>query len=232
MAQLIALRANCGRPHWVLIGEAHSLLPAEESQLAFQPDELSSSMMYVSVHPESMSPAVLDSVDALIAIGANPGATLAKYRAPLGIACAAPPDLALRPGEALAWMRRADDAPYRFAMQPSEAERKQHRRRLVEGQLPAERSFYFRGAEKKLNLRAQNLPLFLQIGMGVDEETWLHHLQQGDYSRWLHESVKDPRLAMEVADVERSSADAASSRARVSAIIGKYMQAADERAPA
>jgi hydroxymethylpyrimidine pyrophosphatase-like HAD family hydrolase len=232
IARLAALRATCGRPHWVVVGEAQSLLPAEDSQAAFKPDELSSSMMYVSVHPESMSPAVLDSVDALIAMGANPGATLAKYCTPLGIACAASRDLSLGPGEALAWMRRAGDAPYRFAMQPSEAERKQHRRRLVEGQLPAERSFYFRGAQKKLNLRAQNLPLFLQIGMGVDEETWLHHLHQGDYSRWLHESVKDPRLAMEVADVERSAADAASSRARVSAIIEKYMQAADERATA
>jgi hypothetical protein len=214
-----------------VIGEAHSLLPAEKNA-AIKPDELSSSMLYVSVHPESMSAAVLESVDALIAIGPDPAATLAKYCAPLKIACAAPAGLTLRPGEAVAWMRRSGDAPYRFAMQPSEAERKQHRRRLVEGQLPAERSFYFRGADRKLNLRAQNLPLFLQIGMGVDEETWLHHLRQGDYSRWLHESVKDPRLAQEVADVERSAADAASSRARVNAIIGKYMQAADERASA
>jgi hypothetical protein len=229
VAQLAALRATCGRPHWVLVGEAQSLLPAEDSDPALKPDDLGSSMMYVSVHPESMSPAVLDSVDAVIGIGAHPASTLAKYCGSLGIACAVPTDLSLRPGEAVAWMRRAAEAPYRFAMQPSEAERKQHRRRLVEGQLPAERSFYYRGAQKKLNLRAQNLPLFLQIGMGVDDETWLHHLSQGDYSRWLQESVKDPRLAAEVAEVEHSGADASSSRARVTSILEKFMKAPDER---
>ncbi|MPZ42663.1 MAG: HAD-IIB family hydrolase [Betaproteobacteria bacterium] len=230
VAQLATLRATCGRPHWILVGEAQFLLPAEDSDAALKPNDFGSSMMYVSVHPESMSPAVLGSVDALIGIGANPTATLAKYCGPLGLACAVPAHFSLRPGEAVAWMRRTAEAPLRFAMQPSEAERKQHRRRLVEGQLPAERSFYFRGAQKKLNLRAQNLPLFLQIGMGVDEETWLHHLRQGDYSRWLQESVKDTRLATEVAEVERSAADAAASRARVTAILEKYMKAADERA--
>src|SRR5690606_27222160 len=132
-------------------------------------------------------------------------------------------DLALRPGEALAWMRHGDEPPFRFTPEPSEAERKQHRRRLIEGQLPAERSFYFRGPRKQLNLRAQNLPLFLQIGLGVDEETWLHHLRQGDYSRWLRESVKDPALAAEVAAVEASGADADASRAQVSAILQKFM---------
>ncbi len=72
VAQFAALRATCGRPHWVLVGEAHTLLPAEDSDPAVKPDDLGSSMMYVSVHPESMSPAVLDSVDALIGIGAHP----------------------------------------------------------------------------------------------------------------------------------------------------------------
>src|SRR5690606_35982409 len=128
------------------------------SEAVVKPDELAGSMLYVSVHPESMSAAVLESVDALIGIGAHPAGTLAKYCGALGIACPVPSDLSLRPGEAVAWMRVAAEAPYRFAMQPSEVERKQHRRRLVEGQLPAERSFYYRGPRKKLNLRAQNLP--------------------------------------------------------------------------
>jgi hypothetical protein len=37
----------------------------------------------------------------------------------------------------------------------------------------------------------------------VDDETWLFHLQRGDYSRWLREVIKDPRLADLVQGTER-----------------------------
>jgi hypothetical protein len=41
-----------------------------------------------------------------------------------------------------------------------------------------------RGPENALNLRAQNLMIFLQLADGVDDRTWQHHLHAGDYSRW------------------------------------------------
>ena len=46
----------------------------------------------------------------------------------------------------------------------------------------------------RLNLRAQNLGMFIQIAQGVDDETWLHHLRRGDYSRWFSAAIKDPVL--------------------------------------
>ncbi len=46
--------------------------------------------------------------------------------------------------------------------------------------------------------------LFTQIAEGVDEETWLFHLQQGDYSRWFREAIKDESLAEEVEKIEKS----------------------------
>jgi hydroxymethylpyrimidine pyrophosphatase-like HAD family hydrolase len=226
LARLRSLRTTCGRPHWVLVAEAHGLLSAQDAAVAVD-FEGASSMLYVSVHPEAMNPGVLGAVDVVVAIGPQPAATVAKVSTALRTDCPVTAELPHRSGEAVVWMRRTDVAPYPYVMQPSEAERKQHRRRLVEGQLPPERSFYFRGAQKKLNLRAQNLPLFIQIGMGVDAETWLHHLQQGDYSRWLQESVKDPRLAAEVAAVEANDQDAESSRARIAAVLENFMQAAE-----
>src|SRR5205085_10535135 len=45
---------------------------------------------------------------------------------------------------------------------------------------PADR-FYFRGPDGKLNLAAQNLRIFMQLGEGVDDVTWQFHLKQGDY---------------------------------------------------
>jgi hypothetical protein len=36
----------------------------------------------------------------------------------------------------------------------------------------------------------------------VDDETWVYHLRQGDYSRWLEDCVKDKILAEEARRVE------------------------------
>jgi hypothetical protein len=53
-----------------------------------------------------------------------------------------------------------------------------------------------------LNLRAHNLILFLELAEGVDDETWLHHLRQGDYSRWFREKIGDKRLARDAEQIE------------------------------
>jgi len=53
----------------------------------------------------------------------------------------------------------------------------------------------------------------------VDDETWLYHLHQGDYSRWLRDAIKDDGLADEVAQVEQQENGAAQSRAAVKAAI-------------
>ena len=62
--------------------------------------------------------------------------------------------------------------------------------------------------------------LFTQIAEGVDDETWLFHLQQGDYSRWFQEAIKDESLAEEVAEIEKSNHNSASeSRNAIKAAI-------------
>jgi hypothetical protein len=102
------------------------------------------------------------------------------------------------------------------------------RRKVAEGELPPERSFYFRGPQKKLNLRAQNLALFLQIGSGVDDDTWLHHLAQRDYSRWLREAVKDPVLSTQVEEIERTGGTVEATRARIEAAIRAFVRPLQE----
>jgi len=107
-------------------------------------------------------------------------------------------------------------------------EMQRHSRKYVEGELGEDKSFYFRGPDQALNLRAQNLVLFLQIAEGIDETIWLHHLRAGDYSRWLRDSIKDDELANDVAGIERDAALTASqSRGRVKeAIEHRYSGAA------
>ncbi|MBO0800308.1 MAG: phosphoglycolate phosphatase, partial [Blastocatellia bacterium] len=77
-----------------------------------------------------------------------------------------------------------------------------------------------RGPAGKLNLRAQNLMVFLQMADGVDDETWLHHLRSGEYSTWFRAVIKDEALAQDAARVENdASLTASESRARLRALI-------------
>src|SRR5207253_10359260 len=75
----------------------------------------------------------------------------------------------------------------------------------------------------KLNLRAQNLILFLQIADGVDDETWTYHLRQGDYSRWLRERIKDDVIAAEAGAIEANKdLSPRESRAEFRALIERH----------
>ena len=90
---------------------------------------------------------------------------------------------ALEAGTALLWNKAADGAPTLVRVEPSRTERRRHLRKYAEGELPEDRSFYFRGPEGKLNLRAHNLILFMDLADGVDDETWLFHLRRGEISQ-------------------------------------------------
>lgn len=54
--------------------------------------------------------------------------------------------------------------------------------------------------------------MFLQIGDGVDDETWLFHLKQGDYADWFRNVIKDPELAREAERMEHQEITAEESR--------------------
>ena len=92
----------------------------------------------------------------------------------------------------------------------------------MEGELSPDTSFYFRGPAGKLNLRAQNLMIFIQLAEGVDDATWLHHLHQEDYARWFSTVMKDTDLAEEILAIgKRQDLSARESRALVKTAIEK-----------
>jgi HAD superfamily hydrolase (TIGR01484 family) len=232
LAALLEFRARSGRPHWFLVDEAHHVLPAAWRPAADASAMPSHGMVYVTVHPGSVAPSVLATLDTVLIVGERPADTILELCEAAGIA---PPagragDRAidkLPTGHALYWRVGEPDTVV-IRVEPPKHERTRHSRKYAEGNLGHARSFYFRGPEAKLNLRASNLMLFVQLGEGVDDETWEFHRRQGDYSRWLRDEVKDDQLASEAEVIERSSLTAADSRAAMrSAVEKRYTLPAD-----
>jgi hypothetical protein len=115
---------------------------------------------------------------------------------------------------------RLGSGSIRFRASEPTSDRRRHRRKYAEGRLGEDRSFYFRGPDGRLNLRAQNLEMFMQMADGVDDATWEHHLRQHDVSRWFRGAIKDESLAEETAAIEsRDDLSATESRAHVRAAI-------------
>src|SRR5262249_42671040 len=137
--------------------------------------------IFVTVHPDAVSKTALDSVDIVIALGDQAPKVVKTFCRTIGIGT---PELPEPPAndEVLFW-RRGEKKPFAVKVRGPAQAHKRHTRKYAEGALSEEESFYFRGPHGKLNLRAQNTGLFLQIAQGVDDDTWEYHLRAGEYSR-------------------------------------------------
>ena len=203
LPRLQEMRAKTGRPHWIVVDETHHLLPSGWEPGLLTMAQHSASMIFITVHPDQVAPAVLRDIDVVMALGEEPDEVLRVFRRVRGDSMSPLPRTALGPGEAVVWWSSTSHPPFTIRIAPSKLERRRHQRKYSEGELPEDRSFYFRGPDGKLNLRAQNLMLFMQMADGVDDATWLHHLRQGDYSRWFQDKIKDEGLAEEARQIER-----------------------------
>ncbi len=229
---LAKVRASSGRPHWLIVDEAHHLMPAERAAASVVVGVRPHGTIYLTVHPGSIDERIVKSINVVLAVGANPDTTIGELCKDIDIE--APPAAfteaeRLPIGDVLYW-RVGDPQAIVVRTAPPMAERKRHSRKYSEGNLGRDRSFYFKGPDGKLNLKAHNLQLFLHLADGVDDATWTYHLRRNDYSTWLRIEVKDAGLADEVAVIERDDALApADSRAAMRAAIeAKYTLPADK----
>ena len=223
LGQLLGLRAQTDRPHWIVLDEAHHVLPVQQEEVTGSLVEQLSEVLMITVEPDAVAPAALARMGWIVVIGKSPQETLSRFCRTIGEPVPSVSHGDLGKGTLLVWHREAGTAPILVKLHPGQSERRRHNRKYAEGELPPEHVFYFRGADNRLNLPAQNLVLFLQIAEGIDEETWLYHLRRGDYSRWFRTAIKDQRLADEALKIEgQTHLSAGEIRDRIRALIESH----------
>ena len=218
-SQLLQLRSRTGRPHWFILDEAHHLMPAEWLPAdGALPRELHNCLL-ITVHPELLAPTLLERINTVMALGTKAPETLEAFAQSVNETVPSYTGKPVETGELLMWLRDSKEPPMRVTVTPCRTERQRHSRKYAEGELPPDRSFFFRGPKGTMKLRAQNLMLFLQLADGVDDETWEFHLREGDYSQWFRDAIKDENLAAIAERIESLKATPLESRALIRAAV-------------
>lgn len=105
LARLVEHRTRSGGPHWIVVDEAHHMLPQGDVMLP-GPVNVPGSLLLITVHPERLAASVLRKVDTLIVVGEKPRDALEGFARAAEI-----PEIqfdgALGPGEALFWSRKS-----------------------------------------------------------------------------------------------------------------------------
>jgi hydroxymethylpyrimidine pyrophosphatase-like HAD family hydrolase len=215
-------RARTGRPHWIIVDEAHHMVPRESGPVEVAIPKTLPTLLLITVHPDHVAKSLLEMINGLLIIGPEPGQVVRQFEEGAGLHL---PQFQFKGGEnrsgkIMAWMFGLGEPPKNVTIVSSKIELKRHRRKYASGELGENKSFYFRGPEHKLNLRAQNLQMFIQLAKGVDDETWLFHLHKHHYSEWVRSSIRDEALAEEIRKVEEdNSVLAADTKERIIKIL-------------
>jgi hypothetical protein len=202
LTAILHLRKELGHPHWLIADEAHQLIPALAASSYYALPDNFGNFLCITTSPGMLNHAPLNKTGLLIATGKEVGNILQEFAAMKNIPPIQSPVQALQKGEALVWKPSQENTPFIIhAYTPAHLSQR-HKKKYTIGDM-SYNSFFFRGPENKLNLKAYNLMIFVQLAKGIDEETWMFHLQRHDYSNWIRHSVHDEDLADLVQEVEQ-----------------------------
>ncbi len=118
------MRSRTGRPHWIVVDEAHHLIPASWHAASVTLPQKLKGMMLITVHPDQVATAGLSLVDTILSVGKSPEQNIKAFCETIGHC---PPQLTsqtLEPGEALAWFSEEDLEPFRLQITPGRTERR------------------------------------------------------------------------------------------------------------
>jgi hypothetical protein len=120
MSELLRLRADFGRPHWIVLDQAQNMFSGSKAALP-TPDW---GLLLISEQPERVSPEVLAGVDSFIVAGDKAPEALRRLAEKASLPAPLPISRAPRSDEALLWRRSGWLAPMLFRPVPAELRRR------------------------------------------------------------------------------------------------------------
>lgn len=205
LVQVGQLRRRTGRPHWLLIDEAHEVLAAKAKDKASAGLGDGGGTILVTAYPHAIAADALRQIGVVVAMGKDAHAALACVAEAMGTPM--PVELPVPgPDEVVFWRPGSPERPLCVKVNEPVQIHRRHRGKYAVGDVGSSRSFYFRGPDKAMNLPARNLYRFLEIADEVDDATFVHHLRAGDYSAWFRHVIRDGDMADEVARIESDAA--------------------------
>jgi hypothetical protein len=204
LAAIRDLRRRLGRPHWVVLDEAHySLYPSGIPPAAAGLDD--KGFCLLTYKPSWLAPEILHAFDVLV-LGrtANPE-ELDRLRAILADrADQIVPTLADLPvGEfVLVEPNQPDANPVTFATSARQTPHVRHLRKYADASVPADRRFVFRTPDGRELAAADSLTRFREIVPTLPPAVLGHHAARGDFSRWVQDVFSDRALGAQIRKTE------------------------------
>jgi HAD superfamily hydrolase (TIGR01484 family) len=206
LGRLAEMVARMGRPHAVVVDEAHHAFPLDAP---VDTGTLPSGFVLVSNAPENLQHQVLAGVDTVVAVG--DGAQSRIDAAAEAIGTEPPPAPAADGGAAVAWWVAGGQLTW-FDPLPARHRRRRHASKMVAGDVGQDQRLVITGPEGALSLEVGNLSEMVRIAEGVDDATWSYHRERHDWSRSVRDVLGDDELADAIETVESKDLDAEASR--------------------
>jgi hypothetical protein len=128
------LRVAAARPHWVLIDEAHHLLPSDWAGAPLILPREFTAYVLITVDPEHVSPEAMQEIQYVMALGTGADSTIESFCNKVGEPPPARFEQIPERGQALFWDRRTRQRQLVSTIEPCR-DRQRHRRKYAEGEL-------------------------------------------------------------------------------------------------
>ena len=175
-------RQDFGIPHWIMIDEAHALFPAGVSGW-WCGEGWQTGLCVITYRPDLLC----KHVDA---------------RSDVHITVNSPTDIELR--------RHGWAEPRRFRPVERSIEHVRHWHKYLDAPLPYFRQFHFRDSRDRTGRTAANVVEFDNEIRRAPVDVLQHHAAGGDFSRWLGDLWREPRVTEAVRAIEAALRDARS----------------------
>jgi hydroxymethylpyrimidine pyrophosphatase-like HAD family hydrolase len=200
------LRLRVGRPHWIVLDEAHySLHPRGVREAAIGLEH--KGFCLITYRPSWLRPSVLQGIDTLVLARTTAPEEVSFLRDMLAGAGEAGqrtigvlPDLPS--GEFVLIQPDGKTGALTFAPAPRQMPHVRHLRKYADTRVPADQRFFFRCPDGHLVTAADSLNAFREALASVPEGALAHHAARGDFSRWVLGTFSDRALGHKIRKLE------------------------------